>query len=114
MKTISFYKTSSGKCPVEDFLDSLTDIQAAKVAWVLKLIRELDKVPSNYFKKLVNTDDIWEVRVDAGKDTFRLLGFFYGKELIILTNSFQKKSQKTPTNEIRLAENRKKDFLNRR
>jgi phage-related protein len=114
MKTISFYKTSSGKCPVEEFLDRLTDIQAAKVAWVLKLIRELDRVPSNYFKKLVNTEDIWEVRVDAGKDTFRLLGFFYGKELIILTNSFQKKIQKTPVNEIRLAENRKKDFLNRR
>lgn len=114
MKTISFYKTSSGKCPVEEYLDSLTDIQAAKVAWVLKLIRELDKVPSKYFKKLVNTEDIWEVRVDVGKDTFRLLGFFYGKELIILTNSFQKKRQKTPTNEIKLAENRKKDFLNRR
>jgi hypothetical protein len=46
--------------------------------------------------------------------TFRLLGFFHGKELIILTNSFQKKSQKTPSNEIRLAEKRKKDFLSRR
>jgi phage-related protein len=80
----------------------------------LKLIRELDQVPSKYFKKLINTEDIWEVRVDVGKNTFRLLGFFHGKELIILTNSFQKKSQKTPLNEIRLAEKRKKDFLSRR
>jgi hypothetical protein len=31
---------------------------------------------SKYFKKLVNTDDIWEVRVDVGKNTFRLFGFF--------------------------------------
>ncbi|MBU4011237.1 MAG: type II toxin-antitoxin system RelE/ParE family toxin, partial [Proteobacteria bacterium] len=46
--------------------------------------------------------------------TFRLLGFFYGKELIILTNSFQKKSQKTPIREIQLAEKRKKEFLSRR
>ena len=114
MKTILFYHTASGKCPVEDHLDTLTDVQATKVAWVLKLIREIDRVPSKYFKKLVNTNDIWEVRIDVGKDTFRLLGFFYGQELIILTNSFQKKSQKTPTKEIRLAENRKKEYLSRR
>ncbi|MBW1782974.1 MAG: type II toxin-antitoxin system RelE/ParE family toxin [Deltaproteobacteria bacterium] len=114
MKTISFYKTASGKCPVEDHLDSLAENQVTKIAWVLKLIRELDRVPSKYFKKLINTEDIWEVRVDVGNNTFRLLGFFHGKELIILTNSFQKKSQKTPSYEIRLAEKRKKDFLSRR
>lgn len=80
---------------------------------MLKLIRENNPVPTNYFKKLVNTDDLWEVRVDVGRDTFRLLGFMKGRELIILTNSFQKKSQKTPSQEIKLAERRKKDYLNR-
>ena len=79
MKTISFYKTESGKCPVEEHLDSLSDNQATKIAWVLKLIRELDRVPTKFFKKLMNTDDIWEIRVDVGKNTFRLLGFFYAK-----------------------------------
>ncbi len=113
MKTLYFYRTASGKCPIQDHLDTLTDNQVTKVAWVLKLIREIDRVPTKYFKKLVNTDDIWEVRIDAGKDTFRLLGFFYGKELIILTNSFQKKTQKTPLQEIRLAEKRKKEYLGR-
>jgi phage-related protein len=114
MKTISFYITASGKCPVKDHLDSLPDEQVTKIAWVLKLIRELEQVPPKYFKKLVNTEEIWEVRVDVGKNTFRLLGFFHGRELIILTNSFQKKSQKTPLNEIRLAEKRKKEYLSRR
>ena len=95
-------------------MDSLTDAQVTKITWVLKLIREIDHVPSKYFKKLVNTDDIWEVRIDVAKNTFRLLGFFHSRELIILTNSFQKKSQKTPSKEIRLAEKRKKDFLSRR
>jgi hypothetical protein len=46
VKTISFYHTTSGKCPVRKHLDTLTDVQAAKVAWVLKLIREIDQVPS--------------------------------------------------------------------
>jgi hypothetical protein len=67
MKTISFYRTASGKCPVKEHLDSLTDIEATKIAWVLKLIREFDQVPSKYFKKLVNTIDIWEARVDVGR-----------------------------------------------
>ncbi len=79
MKTISFYRTASGKCPVKEHLDSLTDMQATKIAWVLKLIRELDLIPSKYFKKLVNTDGIWESRVDVGKNAFRLLGFFHGR-----------------------------------
>ena len=114
MKSIIFYKATSGKCPVKDHLDSLTDNQVTKIAWVLKLIRELDQIPSKYFKKLINTENIWEVRVDVGKNTFRLLGFFHGRELIILTNSFQKKSQKTPLKEIGLAEKRKKEYLRRR
>ena len=85
-----------------------------KIAWVLRAVRDLERVSANYLKKLVNTDDIWEVRVDVGRNTFRLLGFFHGQELIVLTNSFQKKSQKTPQGEIRLAEKRKTDYLSRR
>lgn len=80
----------------------------------MRAVRDLERVPTNYMKKLVNTDDIWEVRVNVGGNTFRLLGFFEGRELIILTNSFQKKSQKTPRGQIRLAEERKADYLNRR
>ncbi len=113
MKRIVFYRTMSGKCPVKKHLDSLTDVHAAKIAWVLKLIREFDQVPARYFKKLINTNDILEVRVDVGRDTFRLLGFFDGRELIILTNSFQKKSQKTPRKEIELAESRRKEYISR-
>ena len=114
MKTISFYRTASDKCPVEEHLDSLTDAGTTKIAWVLKLIREIDPIPSKYFKKLVNTKDIWEVIVNVGRNTFRLLGFFHGQELIILTNSFQKKSRKIPLKEIKLAEKRKKEYLSRR
>lgn len=114
MRTISFYRTSSGKCPVEEHLDTLNDTQVAKITWVLKLIRETEQISTRYLKKMVNTDDIWEVRVSVGKNIFRLLGFIKDQELIILTNSFQKKTQKTPRKEIKLAEKRKKDFLSRR
>ncbi len=114
MREISFYRAASGKCPVADHLDTLSDVETTKIAWVLKLVREIDRIPSKYFKKLVNTKDIWEVRVDVGRNTFRLLGFSRGQELIVLTNSFQKKTRKTPVREINLAEKRKQEYLDRR
>lgn len=114
MRQVNFYRTSSGRSPVEEFLDSLTGKQAQKVVWVLQLIEELDHVPKQYLKKLVNTEDIWEVRVQFGGNIFRLLGFFDGEELLVLTSGFAKKTQKTPRQEIATAENRKRDYLNRR
>lgn len=114
MRDISFYRTEDGRCPVEEFLDSLSGKQAQKVAWVLQLIEDLDVVPKTYFKKLVNTDDIWEVRVQVSGNIFRLLGFFDGNNLVILDHAFQKKTQKTPSKEIKIAENRKSDYLRRR
>jgi len=114
MKTVDFYTTDEGKTPVIDFLDSLSAKQAKKVTWVLQLIEELDVIPSTYLKKLVNTDDIWEVRVQVGNNIFRLLGFFDGNNLVVLNHGFQKKTQKTPPKEIKLAEQRCKDYLRRK
>ena len=114
MREIRFYRTESGHCPVEEFLDSLSGKQAQKAAWVLQLIEDMDIVPVQYFKKFVNTDDIWEVRVQTGGSIFRFLGFLDNEYLIILNHAFQKKTQKTPLKEIKIAESRKKDYLSRR
>jgi phage-related protein len=113
VKRIHFYKTPAGVSPVEDFLDTLSDNQTKKILWVLKLVRELDPVPSQYFTKLINTDDIWEIRAQLGGNIFRLLGFIEGDSLVILTNGFQKKTQKTPRREIELAEARKREYQDR-
>jgi len=84
------------------------------VLWVLRLVEELPSVPRQYFKKLTGTDSLWEVRVQFGNNTFRLLAFFDGGQLIVLTNGFAKKSPKTPEKEIELAERRRRDHLSRR
>ena len=114
MREILFYRTSAGICPVEEYLDSLSGKQAQKIAWVLQLIEEFDAIPVQYFKKLVNTDEIWEVRIQVGGNIFRLLGFLDGGHLIVLNHAFQKKTQKTPKKEIMLAERRKRDYLDRK
>jgi len=61
-KIVRFYQTEDGKSPVKDFLDSLPGKVAQKVLWVLMLVEELDALPTTYFKKLVDSRDIWECR----------------------------------------------------
>ena len=114
MRTVNFYCLPNGNSPVEEFLDSLTGKQAQKILWVLQLIEELDSIPRQYFKKLADSEGIWEVRIQFGNDIFRLLGFFDGGTLLILTNGFAKKTQKTPLQEIALAVRRKEEYLTRK
>lgn len=84
------------------------------MAWVLKLVAELESVPAKYFKKLAGTDGVWEVRIDFGRDTFRLLGFFDRQRIVVLAHGFQKKSQKTPEQATALAQERRKDYFRRK
>ena len=114
MREIIFYRTESGRCPVEHFLDSLTAKQSAKATWTLGLIEELEFVPQQYFRKLVDTDDIWEVRVNIGRVSFRFLSFFDGPNLVVLGHAFSKKTQETRRSDIHLAEQRKKDYFRRK
>jgi phage-related protein len=71
-------------------------------------------VPQQYFKKLVGTEDLWEIRSQMAGNSYRLLGFFDGATLLILTSAFAKKQQKTPSREIQLAHQRRTDYLQRR
>lgn len=112
--TIAFYKTADGKCPVQDFLDSLSGKVAQKVTWVFNLLEDLDVVPSSYFKKLVGTEEIWECRIQFGSNAYRIFCFFADNSVVVLTHGFIKKSQKTPKSEIDRAEAYRRDYLNRR
>ena len=114
MRVIEFYQTSSGASPVEEFLDRLSDQHAQKVAWVLRLVERLERVPEQYLKKLVGTDQLWEIRIQTGGKSFRLLGFFDGPVLLILTSGFLKKQKKTPRQEVELAQRRRTEYLQRK
>lgn len=60
-------------------------------------------VPETYLKHLEGTSGLFEIRVQSGNDIFRIFCFFDEGKLIILTNGFQKKTQKTPKQEIEKA-----------
>ena len=103
---------SNNKCPVEDFLDSLSNDLLAKITAVFKLVENLDKVPAKFFKKLSGTK-LFEIRVEWQSNIYRFPCFFHKNSLVILTHGFQKKKQKTPAKELEKARKYKDDFLRR-
>jgi len=82
-----------------------------KIEYVLDLIRFEKQVPKKFFKYLNDTDGIYEVRVITTFKSIRILCFFDKGELVVLTNCFLKKAQKTPKKEIKMAERLKKDYI---
>ena len=113
-RTVVFTRTDDDKCPVREFLDSLPSKAAQKTTWVLKLVEELDFIPSSYFKKLAGTEDIWECRIASGSSAYRIFCFFFENNVVVMTHGIAKKSRKTPASEIRRAETCRRDFMNRR
>jgi phage-related protein len=65
-----------------------------------KLIETIQQVPEDYLKHIEGTDGLYEIRVQLGRNIYRIFCFFDGGKLIVLANGFQKKTQKTPKSEI--------------
>ncbi|QMU65851.1 MAG: type II toxin-antitoxin system RelE/ParE family toxin [Flavobacteriaceae bacterium] len=95
-----------------DFYKSQEPKVQEKIEYVLDLVRFERQVPKKYFKSLVSTNGIYEVKVITTFKSIRILCFFDGGNLVVLTNCFLKKTQKTPRREIKLAERLKKEYFN--
>jgi len=67
------------------------------------LIEEVQQVPETYLKHLEGTEGLYEIRVQSGNDIFRIFCFFDEGNVVVLANGFQKKTQKTPKQEIEKA-----------
>jgi phage-related protein len=86
-----------------DFYESQTDDIQRKIEWTLGLLRDLPMIPEKYFKHIEGTKGLYEARVQVGSNIYRIFAFFDKGQIIVLGNAFQKKTQKTPKEEIKLA-----------
>jgi phage-related protein len=87
----------------EDFLLKQPKKVQDKIFKIIEAIETLERVPSNYLKHMVGTNGLYEARIKLGSNIWRVFCFFDNNKLVILLNGFQKKTQKTPKNEIVLA-----------
>ncbi|MEI7420900.1 MAG: type II toxin-antitoxin system RelE/ParE family toxin [Prolixibacteraceae bacterium] len=74
-----------------------------KIFKILEAIETLERIPTTYLKLITETKGLYEARIQLGNDVWRVFCFFDKGKLVILLNGFQKKTQKTPKNEIEKA-----------
>lgn len=85
-----------------NFYNKLSQKFKDKINWTFGIIRDLVKIPEKYLKHIEGTD-LYEIRVSHGSNIFRIFCFFDKGKVVIILNGFQKKSQKTPKEEIQKA-----------
>jgi len=108
-RTIIFYKDY-----FQEFFEKQNKKVQAKIVWTFDLIEDLQRVPETYLKHLENTNGLYEIRVQHGSDIFRIFCFFDEGQLVVLANGFQKKTQKTPKQEIEIAQKIKEEYGNKK
>ena len=109
---VIFYEKENGDCPIEEFMNSLDIKMRAKMIGLFELLEEKGTQLREPYSKIIE-DGIFEIRCKVGNNISRVLYFFYFEGKIILTNGFVKKTQKTPTEEIKLAKKYRADFKER-
>ncbi len=91
-----------------DFFDAQTEKVQEKIDYTLEILQTMERVPTKFFKHL--EDGIYEIRVKQGSNIYRLFSFFDDGKLVILLHGFQKKTQKTPKNEIARAKKLRNEY----
>jgi phage-related protein len=104
-RTLIFYKEY-----FHEFYDEQIEVVQKKIDWTLGLVRDLQMIPEKYFTHIEGTDGLYEIRVKVGSNIYRVFSFFDKGNLVIIANGFQKKTQKTPKNEIEKALRIKKEY----
>lgn len=109
---ILLYRTENGHSPVEDFINSLEIKTQSKVRDSINLLQQFGiKLGLPHFKKLTGSQ-LWEMRI-VGSDSIRILYVSITGRVFLLLHGFKKKQNKTPSKEIRIAEERLADHKSR-
>lgn len=87
----------------EDFLEKQGPKIVNKILQILRIIEEVERIPTTHLKYIEDTNGLFEIRIKLGSDIFRIFCFFDAGKLVVLLSGFQKKTQKTPPNEIKRA-----------
>jgi hypothetical protein len=104
---VVFFADEEG-CPVLDWLDGLSrkvQVKAhVRIERLAEMGHELRRPEADYLR-----DDIYELRWRFQSVNYRILYFFNGRDVVVLSNGLAKEGR-VPSHEIELAINRKTKF----
>jgi phage-related protein len=83
-----------------DFFDQQTEKVKEKIDHVLFVVTIADRIPLKFFQHLEGTNGLYEIRVEFQGNIYRIFCCFDEGQVVVLFNGFQKKSQKTASEEL--------------
>jgi putative addiction module killer protein len=92
----------------EAFLQTLSTKEQEKVEYGLMLLETQDKIPAKFIKHV--RDGLFELRIEYIGNIYRVFFIFDAGRIVVLFNGFQKKTQKTPLEEINKAIRIKEEY----
>ena len=95
----------------KEFYIEQTDDVRDKINFVLRLVETQRIIPRKFFRIIEGSDGIYEIRVELGSNIFRIFCCLDKGSIVVLFHGFQKKTQKTPSKEIKRAEAIKKEYF---
>jgi len=111
--TVEFYESSSGRCPVREFLDKLKESDPDGFAVIMA---GLAKLRSRHYHRpplsMPIGDDLFELR-HVGKLNTRVLYFFVKGRRIIAVHGIRSKATRIAAQDRKAALDRKRDWLER-
>jgi len=110
---IEYYELATGKCPVEEFIDSLDAKSRAKVARTLDLLEEFGTNLGMPYARHIDKK-LWELRIRHSGNQYRIIYFLYTGQTFVLLHGFTKKTRAVPRTDIEIAESRFNDYLSGR
>ena len=110
MWSIEYYQFRSGRCPVEEFIDSLDAKSRARIARTLDLLEEFGtSLGMPYARHLEK--QLWELRIRQGRSRYRIIYFLATVRTFVLLHAFTKKTAAVSRKEIEVAEQRREEYL---
>ena len=88
----------------KEFKKTLNRETLKKLYQVLTLIMVVEVVPEKFLQAIEGRRGLYEIRIEQGRNIYRVFCCFDEGNLIILFNGFQKKTQKTPIRQLDKAE----------
>ena len=106
---LSFYRSSSGREPVREWLKALPIADRRAVG--LNLMRVQFRWPVGMPLCRALGDGLWEVRSTLPSKRIARVIFCFAEEVLVALHAFIKKTQKTPSAELAIARERMKEIL---
>ena len=93
-----------------EFYQSLTTKEARKVDYILSQLELESRVASRVVRHIKEHGNLYELRMEYESNIFRVFFIFDEGNIVVLFHGFQKKTQKTPKNEIEKALRIRKEY----